>query len=75
MVIATPYIDSVNEKEKRFLEDNGFDVLAIKRLGIVQNTEIGKQTPEVAYRLALEVHSPEADGLSSAVQTLEQLKS
>jgi len=63
VVVATPYIDSVNEKEKQFLEDNGFDVIAIKGLGIVQNTEIGKQTPETAYRLALEVYSPEADGL------------
>ncbi|AJC72372.1 maleate cis-trans isomerase [Thermococcus guaymasensis DSM 11113] len=63
VVVATPYIDSVNEKEKQFLEDNGLDVLAIKGLGIVQNTEIGKQPPEVAYRLALDVYSPEADGL------------
>jgi maleate isomerase len=53
--VATPYIEELNEREKRFLEENGFKVIKIKGLGIVRNTEIGKQPPWVAYRLALEV--------------------
>jgi maleate isomerase len=53
--VATPYIEELNEREKRFLEENGFKVIKIKGLGIVKNTEIGKQPPWVAYRLALEV--------------------
>jgi len=63
VVVATPYIDSVNEREKEFLEANGIEVLRIKGLGIVKNTEIGRQEPWVAYKLALEVYTPEADGL------------
>lgn len=53
----------MNEREKEFLEANGIEVLRIKGLGIVKNTEIGRQEPWVAYKLALEVYTPEADGL------------
>jgi maleate isomerase len=55
LVVATPYVEDLNIREKKFLEDNGFKVLSIKGLGIIKNTEIGKQPPWVAYRLALEV--------------------
>jgi maleate isomerase len=53
--VATPYVEELNEREKRFLEENGFKVIKIKGLGIARNTEIGKQPPWVVYRLALEV--------------------
>ncbi len=59
--VATPYIEELNEKEKKFLEDNGFRVLKIKGLGIRKNVEIGKLPPSTAYRLAREVFAPDAD--------------
>lgn len=55
LAVATPYVDDLDMREKRFLEDNGFKVLRIKGLGIVKNTEIGRLPPWAAYRLALEV--------------------
>jgi len=63
IVVATPYIDELNEREKKFLEENGFKVLKIKGLGIIKNSEIGKQEPWVAYRLAKEVFQKEADAV------------
>ncbi|MCD6244010.1 MAG: aspartate/glutamate racemase family protein [Candidatus Korarchaeota archaeon] len=63
VAVATPYIDEVNEKEKEFLEANGFQVVNIKGLQIEENLEIGRQPPEVAYRLAKDVDRPEAEAV------------
>lgn len=49
VVVATPYVDRVNEIEKKFLEDNGFEVLNIKGL---QNPGSG---PDAAYAFAADV--------------------
>ncbi len=61
--VATPYIDSVNLKEKVFLENNGIKVVRMKGLGIEDNLKIGRQSPEVAYKLAKEVDTSEAKGI------------
>ncbi len=63
VAIATPYIDEVNEKEREFLEANGFQVVNIKGLQIEENLEIGRQPPEIAYRLAKDVDRPEAEAV------------
>ncbi len=63
VAVVTPYIEEVNEKERRFLEDNGFEVTSMKGLGIENNLEIGRQPPEVAYRLARETDLNGADAL------------
>ncbi|MEM4833316.1 MAG: maleate cis-trans isomerase, partial [Sulfolobales archaeon] len=51
----TPYIEEINAREKAFLESVGFTVVRIRGLGVVKNTEIGRQPAWVAYRLAKEV--------------------
>jgi maleate isomerase len=63
IVVATPYIDSLNIKEKEFLEGNGFKILKIKGLNIRRNTDIGRQDPTVAYRLVKEVFIQEAEAV------------
>lgn len=65
IVVATPYTEEINEKEREFLSNNGFEVCAIRGLGLVKNLEIGMQEPHVAYRLGRELikEHPEADGL------------
>jgi maleate isomerase len=55
VAVATPYIDEINSRERSFLERSGFYVVRIRGLGIVRNTDIGRQPPWVAYRLAKEV--------------------
>jgi maleate isomerase len=55
VAVVTPYIEELNAREKKFLEDNGFAVIRIKGLGIVKNTDIGRLPPWVAYRLSKEV--------------------
>lgn len=52
IVVATPYIDELNKKEKEFLEEYGFEVIAIRGLGIKNPVEIGKLDPHIAYYLS-----------------------
>jgi maleate isomerase len=61
IAVATPYRDAVNERHKRFLEANGFEVVKIKWMQIERNVEIAKTPPYAAYRLAKETFR-EAEG-------------
>ena len=67
LAVATPYLDFVDEAERQFFERNGFKVARINglRLGATEESRrsIGKQPPEVAFRLACEVNSAAADGV------------
>ncbi|WP_455139405.1 maleate cis-trans isomerase family protein [Candidatus Hodarchaeum mangrovi] len=42
IVVITPYNDSINELEKNFLENNGYQVIKIKGMQLLQNLEIGR---------------------------------
>jgi maleate isomerase len=55
VLVVTPYIDELNIKEKEFFEANGFKVVYIKGLGIIDNTVIGALDPRTAYETALNV--------------------
>ncbi|MDH5706815.1 MAG: maleate cis-trans isomerase, partial [Candidatus Aminicenantes bacterium] len=53
----------INGLERRFLEQNGKEVLRIKGLGIVRNREVGNKEPSAAFELAREVFVHEAQGI------------
>src|SRR5262249_58214680 len=61
--IATPYLDELNRRECDFFQALGYEVRAIRGLGIRDDREIGAQSPETAYRLAREVDGPDVDCL------------
>jgi len=61
--VATPYSDQVNALEKRFLEQNGFKIVKMNGLGIIDNTEIGRQSQKAVYNLVKEVETEEAEGI------------
>jgi maleate isomerase len=65
LAVATPYIKSINEAEIRFLEGNGFKVLTLKSLELLNNNDFSSQPPYVIYNLALRAfrESPEAEGI------------
>lgn len=79
--LATAYIDAVNEKEKKFLGDNGIEVARYRGLQLLDITDILNVAPYTLYRLAKEVDVAEADavfisccGMSTAdiIEPLEQ---
>ena len=65
IVMATPYTEARNEERKQLLHAVGFEVLAMKALGIENRVELGKLPPYASYRLAKQafLEAPEADAI------------
>jgi len=63
VAVATPYAKEINERERDFLTGNGFTVVDMKGLGLVNNAEIGIQDPAVAYSLARQLRHAKADAV------------
>jgi maleate isomerase len=63
MVVHTPYPDALNEREHTFIEDAGFDVLALEGLGLKPTTDKGEIHPETVYRHARAIDDADADGV------------
>jgi maleate isomerase len=61
--VATPYTKEINRLEKKYIEQNGIEVLRMKGLNIVNNIEVGSKEPSAAYELAKEVYKPETQGI------------
>jgi maleate isomerase len=63
--IATSYIADIDARLKDVLEKSGFEVAAIKGMGIKKSIDMGKVKPEETYRLAKDVarSAPGADGI------------
>ena len=66
--LATPYHDALNEHEKRFLADNGIEVVAMKGLGIGaggahEYVKIARVSPEEVYAHCRSVDVKEAQGM------------
>lgn len=63
LVVVTPYIDKVNEIEKKFLEDNGFQVLDIRGLQNLDPNLMPLEPLHRLYTLAKSALVPEADAI------------
>ena len=58
--VVTPYSETLNRLEREFLEAHGFNVAAIKGLGLTSNLEIGR-TPEEAIIDLVQTISMDSD--------------
>ncbi|MEM3734788.1 MAG: aspartate/glutamate racemase family protein [Nitrososphaerales archaeon] len=63
IVVATPYSDTLNIKEKEFLEAHGIRVLNIKGLGFIEGEDLHTQPPTITYNLARKVNLPNAEAV------------
>ena len=63
VVIVTPYIDELDELEKKFIEAYGIKVSNIRGLGISETSEIVSVNPLIWYRFIKESITPECDGV------------
>ena len=65
IAVATPYIRSIYDEEKAFLEKSieGLKVLKIQGLGIMKGFDKGKLEPHSSYSSAKEVDSAEAEAV------------
>jgi maleate isomerase len=74
IVVATPYPEEVNNLERTFLAANGFDILNIKGLGIVDAWSIGTVKPEETYEFARKVFTSDADGMFISCTNLRTIE-
>lgn len=81
IAVATPYIEEVNVKCKKFLEECGFQVVNIKGLDLLYDKDIDNQSLESVYRFAKDTDTKDAEavvilctGLKSipVIETLER---
>ena len=72
LAIATSYLADIDARLAEVLEKSGFEVAAIRGMGLKKSIDMGKVTPEETYRLAREVvHSaPKADGILNSCGNL-----
>ncbi len=61
IVLLTPYVQSVHEREKAYLRANHIDVVRDKALGLATNTEMTAVEPAFLVRFAYENRAAEAD--------------
>jgi len=72
--VATPYVDEVNLKEKKFLQDHGFEVLEIRGMGIQKAFEIGLVESEKVHEFARKTFKKGSDGLFLSCTNLRTLQ-
>ena len=65
LAIATSYLADIDARLAEVLEKSGFEVAAIRGMGLKKSIDMGKVSPEETYRLAREVvrSAPKADGI------------
>jgi arylmalonate decarboxylase len=78
LAVATAYDEEVNQRLRSFLQEEGFDVLMIKGLGVEKVADIHKVTPDGLLRFSVEVfeaaHRPDALLIScGGLRTLDLL--
>jgi arylmalonate decarboxylase len=77
VAVATPYVDFINEREKEFLAEHGFEVTSLHglRLGETQaeRRSIGRVPPEHVYRMARICDRPEAEAIFVSCTNLATL--
>lgn len=76
--MATPYVDFVNQGEVKFLNDEGFDVVAWHGLGLGETQEerrgINRVPTESVFRMAKLVDRPEAEAIFISCTALPTIK-
>ena len=61
--LLTPYIDSVNQPMRQFLEHHGISVLNIGSFCLESDLDMARLPPEAIHAAALETCHPKAEGL------------
>ena len=74
IVVATPYLDEVNQREVDYLEKAGFEVISICGLNLEKDSEMVRVAPDYITEFALAQDHPDADAIfvsCGALRTLD----
>ncbi|HKW04675.1 MAG TPA: aspartate/glutamate racemase family protein [Nitrososphaerales archaeon] len=61
IAVATPYSKKLNLEEKKFFEENGFEVTKIEGLGYIKGEDLHSEPPETTVKLAKKVDNENSD--------------
>jgi maleate isomerase len=63
VAMGTAYTDDINQMERRFLQDHGFDCLSAEGLGLMTDAEMNRVSPESLLEFAEFVDRPDAEAI------------
>ena len=74
IVVATPYLDEVNQREVEYLEQAGLEVLSLCGLNLEKDSDMVRVAPDYIAEFALAQDHPDADAIfvsCGALRTLD----
>ncbi|PTB17405.1 arylmalonate decarboxylase [Trinickia symbiotica] len=74
IVIGTPYLDEINVMERSYLENAGFEVLAIHGLQLEKDSDMVRVTPDSIVQMALFLDRPDADAIFISCGALRSIE-
>jgi maleate isomerase len=74
LVVATPYLDEINDREARYLEGAGFDVLDIQGLNLQRDSDMVRVAPKYIAEFAASLDRPEAEAVFVSCGALRSLE-
>lgn len=74
LVVGTPYLDAINERERVYLERAGFEVLKIEGLNIERDSDMVRIAPAFLEEFALSLDHPDADAVFLSCGALRSLE-
>ncbi len=73
IVIVTPYLDEINVREAEYLEQAGFEVLAISGLNLEKDSDMVRVAPDYIAEFALSLDRADADAIFISCGALRSL--
>ncbi len=74
IVVATPYLDEINQMEKDYMEARGFEVLNIQGLNLEKDSEMICVTPDSLLRFAISVDQADAEAIFISCGALRSIE-
>ena len=74
LVVGTPYVDPINERERRYLEEAGFEVLHIEGLNLEHDSDMVRVCPDYLEQFAVRLDRTDADALFLSCGALRSLE-
>ena len=74
IVVATPYLDEINQREAEYMTAAGFNVLSIQGLNLEKDSDLVLVSPDYLVEFALAQDRPEAEAIfisCGALRTLD----
>jgi len=73
IVVATPYLDEVNQQEADYMAARGFDIMAIQGLNLEKDSDMVRVSPAFIHDFAASIDRPDADAVFISCGALRSL--